>query len=75
MIRSSLHPAPAFVLALAIGGSLTYLWSAPEDSTHAAPQHEDREPPSSPTQEKGAADAEAEQETLLDEASDRILRR
>jgi len=46
MIRSSLHPAPALVLALAVGGSLAYLWSGPEESAYAAPSRaEEPDPP------------------------------
>lgn len=70
MIRSTLHPAPAFVLALAVGGSLTYLWSAPEDSTHAAPPETPRAQPPVPSEAGRAADAEAEREADADELPD-----
>ena len=75
MIRSSLHPAPALVLALAIGGSLTYLWSAPEDSTHAASREADAAQPPAPSAENGATDAKAEQDAESDERPDRAQRR
>ncbi len=61
MIRSSLHPAPALVLALAVGGSLAYLWGAPEEGAYAAPS--DVEEPDAPA---AADEAEREHDAALD---------
>ncbi|MCA8978913.1 MAG: hypothetical protein H6831_07270 [Planctomycetes bacterium] len=73
MIRSSLHPAPALVLALAVGGSLAYLWMAPEESAQAAPAHDERaEPaePAAPAAIGSGADPDAELEAEPDELPD-----
>lgn len=61
MIRSSLHPAPAFVLALAVGSSLAYLWISPEDSTLAAPTTPDDRVDDPP-----AIDSDVEKDAILD---------
>ena len=65
MIRSSLHPAPALVLALAVGGSLAYLWNGPEESAFAAPSH--AEEPAPPLVDE---DVEADQDAALDAERD-----
>lgn len=54
MARLIPHSAPTLVLALAVGGSLAYLWHAPEEESHAAPAKLES-PQSTPTHTPSAA--------------------
>ena len=69
MIRSSLHPAPALVLALAVGGSLAYLWNGPEEGAYAAPSHAEEPEPLDAT-EDAELDRDAAHDVELDAPPD-----